>query len=112
MYRIRLWPLRRDDHSGVLIGASEEQRSDWPAHVLEHGNRLIARARRLIDCTRVGTTGSSLLQAFSAHGVNMLIYSRGLTDNILTMAPFKLFELLQRPLSCGYLLKNSRTVPI
>ncbi len=32
--RIRLWPLRRDDHSGVLIGAGGERRSDWVAHVL------------------------------------------------------------------------------
>ncbi len=32
--RIRLWPLRRDDHSGVLIGAGGERRSDWPPHVL------------------------------------------------------------------------------
>ncbi len=32
--RIRLWPLRRDGHSGVLIGAGETQRSDWPARVL------------------------------------------------------------------------------
>ncbi len=35
--RIRLWQLRRDDHSGVLIGASGERRSDWPAHVLANG---------------------------------------------------------------------------
>ncbi len=32
--RIRLWLLRRDDHSGVLIGAGGERRFDWPAHVL------------------------------------------------------------------------------
>ncbi len=32
--RIRLWPLRRDYHSGVLIGAGGERRSDWPARVL------------------------------------------------------------------------------
>ncbi len=32
--RIRLWPLRRDYRSGVLIGTSGEQRSDWPVHVL------------------------------------------------------------------------------
>ncbi len=32
--RIRLWALRRDDHSGVLIGAGGERRSDWLAHVL------------------------------------------------------------------------------
>ncbi len=33
VYRIRFWPLRRDDHSSVLIGAGGRQRSDWPAHV-------------------------------------------------------------------------------
>ncbi len=32
--RIRLWPPTRDDHSGVLIGADGERRTDWPAHVL------------------------------------------------------------------------------
>ncbi len=32
--RSRLWPFRRDDHSGVLIGAGGERRSDWPEHVL------------------------------------------------------------------------------
>ncbi len=32
--RIRLWPLRRDDHSGVLIGAGGMWCSDWPARVL------------------------------------------------------------------------------
>ncbi len=32
--KIRLWPLRRDDHSGILIGTDREQRSDWPTHVL------------------------------------------------------------------------------
>ncbi len=32
--RIRLLPLRRDDHSGVLIGVGETRRSDWPARVL------------------------------------------------------------------------------
>ncbi len=28
--RIRLWPLRRDDHSGVLIGAGGTRHSHWP----------------------------------------------------------------------------------
>ncbi len=32
--RIYLWPLRRDDHSGVLIGAGGTRRSDWAARVL------------------------------------------------------------------------------
>ncbi len=34
MNRIRLWPLSRDDHSGVLIGTGGEWRSDCPARVL------------------------------------------------------------------------------
>ncbi len=32
--RIRHWPLSRDDHSGVLIGADGTRRTDWPARVL------------------------------------------------------------------------------
>ncbi len=31
--RIRLLPPRRDDHSGVLIGAGGMRRSGWPARV-------------------------------------------------------------------------------
>ncbi len=31
--RIRLWPLKRNDHSGVLIGTGGTRRSDWPAGV-------------------------------------------------------------------------------
>ncbi len=31
--RIRLWPPRRDDHSGILVGARGMQRSDWPVRV-------------------------------------------------------------------------------
>ncbi len=34
MNRIRLWPLRRDYHSGVLIGVGGRRRSDWSARVL------------------------------------------------------------------------------
>ncbi len=32
--RIRLWPLRRDDQSGALIGSGGTRRFDWPARVL------------------------------------------------------------------------------
>ncbi len=32
--KIRLLPLRRDAHSGVLIGAGGTRRSDWPERVL------------------------------------------------------------------------------
>ncbi len=31
--RIRLWPLRCDDHSDVLIGEGRTRRSNWPARV-------------------------------------------------------------------------------
>ncbi len=50
---IRLWPLRRDDHSGVLIGAGWTRRSDWPARVLANDvstriDRYSAREERSI----------------------------------------------------------------
>ncbi len=38
----------RDDHSGDLIGAGGERRSDWPAHVL--ANDVGARIDRLHAC--------------------------------------------------------------
>ncbi len=67
MNRICLWPLRRDDHSGVLIGAGGTRRSDWPAHVLandlsttidrwpERKERSIARVQGQVaaSCYRV-----------------------------------------------------------
>ncbi len=31
--RIRIWPPTRNEHSGVLIGASGTRRSDWPERV-------------------------------------------------------------------------------
>ncbi len=31
--RIRLWPVGRDDRSGVLIGAGGKRPSDWPERV-------------------------------------------------------------------------------
>ncbi len=31
--RIRLWPLRRDDLSGAVIGAGGTRRSDWRERV-------------------------------------------------------------------------------
>ncbi len=37
--RIRLWSFRRDDHSGILIGAGGTQRSDWPVRVLANDVR-------------------------------------------------------------------------
>ncbi len=52
---IRLWPLRRDDHSGVLIGAGVMRRSDWSARVLTNDvitriNRQVERDERSIRC--------------------------------------------------------------
>ncbi len=31
--RIRLWPLKCDDHSGLLIAAGGTRHYDWPARV-------------------------------------------------------------------------------
>ncbi len=46
--RIRIWPLRRDYHSGVLIGAGGRRRSDWSARVLD--NDVSTRIDRLHAC--------------------------------------------------------------
>ncbi len=46
--RIHLWPLSRDDHSGVLIGAGGARHSDWPARVW--ANDVNARIDRLHAC--------------------------------------------------------------
>ncbi len=44
--RIRLWPLRRDEHSGVLIGAGGTRRFDWPVRVLTNDESVdIPRAK-------------------------------------------------------------------
>ncbi len=53
VYRIRLWALRRDEHSGVLIGAGGRHHSDWPACVLAYDastriDRYLAREERSI----------------------------------------------------------------
>ncbi len=46
--RICTWPLRRDDHSRVLIGAGGKRRSDWPPRVL--ANYVRTRIDRLHVC--------------------------------------------------------------
>ncbi len=61
--RIRLWPLRRDDSSRVLIGAAGMRRSYWcrrnvGALIGQRACRLLALARAAIDSTRVGASGS------------------------------------------------------
>ncbi len=53
-YINRIWPPRRDNRWGVLIGAGGTQQSDWPrAHVITwadmQGPRLLAREERLIQ---------------------------------------------------------------
>ncbi len=45
---ICLWPLRRDDHSGALIGAGGTRLSDWPARALV--NDVSSRSDRLHAC--------------------------------------------------------------
>ncbi len=44
MNRIRIWPSRRDDHSGGLIGTGGTRRSDSPRRACEE--RSIARVFR------------------------------------------------------------------
>ncbi len=59
--RIRLWPLRRDDSSRVMIGAAGVWRSDWRRRDVgalfgQTTCRLMAFARKAIDSTRAGAT--------------------------------------------------------
>ncbi len=56
--RINFWPLRRHDHSGVLIGVGGTRRFDWPARLLANDVSTITRVRREIDCTRAGVSSS------------------------------------------------------
>ncbi len=69
--RIRIWPLRRDYHSGVGGGG----RSDWPAHVLANDvstriDRKPVREKRSIALVRhkwqlQGYVSASTITAFS-----------------------------------------------
>ncbi len=49
--------LRRDDHTGVLIGAGGERRADW-LMTLAREPIDNSSARRAIDCTREDASGS------------------------------------------------------
>ncbi len=86
MTRIRLWPLRRDYHSGVLIGAGGRRRSDWSAREMantgKHENRSIALARRAIDCTRVGASGSysTIVEAAALLGWSDALFVRNVEN--------------------------------
>ncbi len=61
---IRLWPVRRDESSRVLIGAAGRSRSDWRRRTLgaligQSACRLLSvRVRAAIDSTRAGASGS------------------------------------------------------
>ncbi len=52
---IRIWPPRRDECSGVQVGAGGTCRSDWPERARE--KKSIARVQGAIDSRRVGTRG-------------------------------------------------------
>ncbi len=57
--RIRIWPLRRDDSSRVLIGAAGVWPSKWRrrnvgALIGKRACKLLAFARDPIDSTRAG----------------------------------------------------------
>ncbi len=59
--RIRLWPLRCDDHSGGLIGAGGTRRSDWPARVLANDvNTRIDRQHACRSKWQLAATGVGL----------------------------------------------------
>ncbi len=61
--RIRLWPLRHDDSSLVLIGAAGRWRSDWRRRdvgvlIGQSACRLLALTREAVDSTRAEASGS------------------------------------------------------
>ncbi len=67
VYRIHFWPLRRDYHSGVLIGAGGTRRSDWPARVLANDvsariDRQLAREERSIARVKTQVAATVLWQ--------------------------------------------------
>ncbi len=67
MNKIRLWPLRRDYHSGVLIGAGGGRRSDWSARVLANDvstriDRQLAREERSIARVKAQVAATVLWQ--------------------------------------------------
>ncbi len=79
VYRIRLWPLTRDDHSGVLIGAGGGRRSDWPAHVLANDvstriDRWAAREERSIARVQGQVADSCYSIAIIGPSPNALVY--------------------------------------
>ncbi len=76
MTRILLWSLRRDEHSGVLIGAGGTRRSDWPARVLTNDESVdspLAKSDQLHVCRdkwQLAATGSRHALIAVAHFFN------------------------------------------
>ncbi len=69
--RVRLWPLRHDDSSRVLIGTGGLWRSDWrrwSVGVLigQSAFRLLALPREAIESTRACACGSLHLAVISS----------------------------------------------
>ncbi len=61
--KIRLWPIRRDNSSRVLIGAAGMWHLHWRrrnvgALIGQRAGRLLALAREAIDSTLAGANGS------------------------------------------------------
>ncbi len=69
--RLRLWPVRRDDSSRVLIGAAGRSRSDWRRRSdwLERVQAFSVRVRAAIDSTRAGARGSTIVHYSALHYV-------------------------------------------
>ncbi len=70
--RLWHWPLKRDEHSGVLIGAGEMRRSYWTC-------RLMTCAREAIDSTRAGASDFAATILFGLGCENMF------TDHVSTL---------------------------
>ncbi len=67
--RIHLWPLRRDDHSGVLIGAGGRRRSDWPARVLAID--ISNRHKPYRQCAKAAKSANLIMRAIKASFMNI-----------------------------------------
>ncbi len=72
--------LRRDDHSGVLIGAGGERRSDWPARVL--ANNLNTRIDRQFAREERSVARVKGQVAASFYRTNCLLFKAGLSRPI------------------------------
>ncbi len=74
--RVRLWPLRRDNSSHVLIGAAGSWRSDWRRRdvgtlIGQRACRLLAIERVVIDSSHAEASGS--LQSAATELIGMTV---------------------------------------